>query len=116
MEEKLIKRKNLRIDKYDYSQEGHYFITICTKNRKEILGKLQNNTYVGADDPVRPKNNKIELTQIGKTIEICWKKIKEIYDNVETDQYIIMPNHIHGIIILKGRTESSAPTKNNTRI
>ena len=113
MKDKLPQRKNIRLKYYDYSLEGYYFITICTKNREEILG-----TIVGADDTVRPQNNypKIKLTLIGKIIYQCLNEINKIYKNVTIDEYIIMPNHIHIIICLGGRTGSSAPTKNNTRL
>lgn len=138
MQEKNPHRKQIRLKEYDYSQEGYYFITICTKDRKEILGKIENNNksnanivgaglvsarkrtiinkpnanVVGADDPVRPQKTQehIKLTQIGRLVEECWKQIDKIYDNIEIGDYVIMPNHIHGIIIINGRTESSAPT------
>ena len=99
----LPQRKNIRLKYYDYSLEGYYFITICTKDRKEILGKIK---PVGADDPVRPKPNiseeKINLTPIGTIVEKYWKETNKIYDNVILDEYVIMPNHMHGIICLKG--------------
>ena len=119
MKENLPQRKQIRLKEYDYSEEGYYFITICTKNRKHILGEIRT---VGADDSVRPKKQNynveenLKLTPMGKIVEKCWKEIDKIYDNVKINEYIIMPNHIHGIIFLSGRTESSAPTKNCTRI
>ena len=63
MKHKFPHRKQLRLKEYDYSQEGYYFITICTKNREEILG-----TIVGADDPVRPQKNE-------RKMYICQEKI-----------------------------------------
>lgn len=99
----LKKRKSIRLKEYDYSQEGMYFITICTKNRIKLLGKIDN---VGANC-VRPK---IELSYIGNMIKREIDKIKLIYQNVNIDEYIIMPNHIHMIIqIDDGRTQF-APT------
>ena len=67
MQEKLPQRKQIRLKEYDYSQEGYYFITICTKNRLEILGKInkQNANAVGANC-VRPQ---IQLSNVGKIIE-----------------------------------------------
>lgn len=87
-----------------------YFVTICTKNREKILSKI-----VGADDPVRPvqTNNIInitsqtpnfdsilqpQLTQIGKIINGTWYAIPKIYPNTKLGEFIIMPDHIHGII------------------
>lgn len=113
MKENLPQRKQIRLRYYNYASEGMYFITICTKNRLEILGNIKSNGRnrnckmpVGADDPVRPhkENNKekINLTPIGIIVDNCWKEIIKIYDDVETDEYVIMPNHIHGIINLTG--------------
>ena len=117
------KRKIIRIQGYDYSKEGLYFITICTEGRKEILSKINTETKsyihrqnrdknVGADDPVRP-----QLKIIGKIVNDRINDIERIYENIKIHKYIIMPNHVHMIIeIENGRTESSAPTKDNTRI
>ena len=117
------KRKIIRIQGYDYSKEGLYFITICTEGRKEILSKINTETKyyihrqnrdnnVGADDPVRP-----QLKTIGKIVNDRINDIERIYANIKIHKYIIMPNHVHMIIeIENGRTESSAPTKDNTRI
>ena len=113
-----LKRKNIRLKNYDYSKEGYYYITICIKNRKEILSKIidcnkNKSIDVGADASVRPK---IKLTEIGKIIEEHLQNIDKIYEkNVILDEYIIMPDHIHFIIQIR-RTEASAPTKDNSRI
>ena len=117
------KRKIIRIQGYDYSKEGLYFITICTEGRKEILSKINTETKyyihrqnrdnnVWSDDPVRP-----QLKIIGKIVNDRINDIERIYENIKIHKYIIMPNHVHMIIeIENGRTESSAPTKDNTRI
>ena len=86
-------RKSIRLKGYDYSQAGCYFITICVEDGHEILSQI-----VGADDPVRPS---LELTDIGKIIDDCWHKIDNVYENVHTDKYCIMPNHFHGIVIIQ---------------
>lgn len=85
-------RKRIRIKYYDYSKEGLYFITICTKNRKELLGTI------------RDVNN-IELTRIGIITKKYIKQIENIFENVNIDEYIIMPNHIHMIIMIKDKKE-----------
>ena len=112
MQEKLPQRKQIRLKEYDYSEEGYYFITICTKNRKHILSKINKNISnknvkpVGANC-VRPQ---IQLSNVGKIIDEEINKIPNIYENVLLDEYIIMPNHIHVIIgIIYGRTQF-APT------
>lgn len=76
-------------------------MTICIKDRKNILSKI---TTVWVDNAVRPKQNDYEiiLTSIGKIIEKCLIDINKIYKNVYIDKYVIMPNHIHGIIKIEG--------------
>lgn len=84
MENILPKRKNIRIPEYDYSQNGYYFITICTENRRKILSDIN--------------DGKIVLYEYGKIIEQEILKTKEIRKNVAINNYIIMPNHVHMII------------------
>ena len=97
--------KNNRLKNYDYSEIGWYFITVCSRDRKNIFGEI-NNKYVGEglapsrdNATVRYKNN-IKLSKIGKIIDKQWNDIETQYDNIDLDQYIIMPNHIHGILII----------------
>lgn len=87
------KRKSIRLKDYDYSNNGAYFITICTKDRRPVLSQI-----VAADDPVR--RNEIHLSEIGNIVLDCWCKIDHIYTGVRADKLIIMPNHIHGIITI----------------
>lgn len=90
MQQDLPKRRSIRLHGYDYSQAGYYFITICVKNRLELLGQI-----VGTTDPGRPF---VELTPIGRCAEEPIQKANK--NNVKIDKYIIMPNHIHFIVIL----------------
>lgn len=94
MKENLPVRKNIRLKYYDYSNEGMYFITICTKNRIEFLGKIIDTNY-------------IKLTNKGVIVKQNIKMIEEIFENVTVDEYIIMPNHIHMIIIINNKNEIS---------
>ena len=89
----MHQRKRLRLKEYDYSQPGYYFVTICTKDREGLFGNI-----VGVDDPVHPPLMK--LNQIGEIVCECWKKINELYENIKTDFFCLMPNHIHGIIVI----------------
>jgi len=84
-------RKQYRLPNYDYSQNGAYFITICTKGRKSILSQISVEASIA-----RPQ--KIELTKIGVIVDKGIKGIMEHYENVFVDNYVIMPNHIHLII------------------
>ena len=88
----LPKRKPIRLNGYDYSEPGAYFVTICTKNRECILGNI-----VGEGLCALPQN---ELTHIGRETEKTIRYINDNYNNVSIDKYVIMPNHIHLIVVL----------------
>lgn len=95
----LPKRKPTRLKDYDYSQDGYYFITICTQNRKKIL------STVGEGFPL-PK-----LTQHGEITERLLLEIAERYEEIKIDKYVIMPNHIHVLFALKnGGRGNPSPT------
>ncbi len=92
-------RKPNRLKGYDYSQNGAYFITVCTKNKECLLGNI-----VGGDAYIAPQ---IKLSKYGKTAEKYISGIKGIH------KYVIMPNHIHMIILLcneEGTMWASSPT------
>ena len=94
----LPKRKNPRLKAFDYSTSGAYFITICTKNMKHYLG-----TIVGGDAHIAPQ---MHLSSIGKIVDKYINNIPGIH------KYIIMPNHIHMIIIIEnGAMKASPPTQ-----
>ncbi len=90
----MRERKQIRLSDYDYSQTGFYFITICTKNKQKILS-----TITGGDPHATPN---VELTLLGKEIVKTVNFIENHNPDVLIDKYIIMPNHIHAIIILGG--------------
>lgn len=103
----IKRRKTIRLKEYNYSNNGMYFITICTNNRKEILAKIKN---VGGHGVPCPQI-KIELTKIGEIVRNEIKKTNIIRGDVEINEYIIMPNHIHMLIeINKKGTVPCAPT------
>ena len=85
-------RKQIRFRKYDYSSNGYYFMTICTQNRKCLFGNII--------------NNKMVLNEFGKIINDVFLTIPKHFDNVELDEFVIMPNHIHGIVIIVGAGSS----------
>jgi REP element-mobilizing transposase RayT len=98
-------RKQLRIESYDYSSAGKYFVTICTANREPVFAA------VGAHI-VRP--SQIEISPVGRIVETAIHNIPKFYPSVTVDKYVIMPNHIHMIVSLNpagngGRT-LCAPT------
>jgi putative transposase len=77
-------RKINRLKNFDYSQNGIYFVTICTKNREELFGKIVNSEMI--------------LNEIGKIVHACYLEIPNHFKNVYLDKFSIMPNHIHGIL------------------
>ena len=87
----LPERKTIRLKGYDYSQNGSYFVTVCTKNKMKVLGSI-----VGDGLCAVPKT---ELTEIGALVE---KSILFIstYADICVDEYVIMPNHIHLIVTI----------------
>ena len=101
----LPKRKPTRLKNYDYSGNGAYFVTICTHNRKCILSDI-----VGEGLCTLPKNT---LTPIGKEIEKSIQYIDENYEGVIIDKYVIMPNHIHLIVILNNSGGHGNPPLQN---
>lgn len=105
-------RKNPRLRNYDYSSDGTYFITICTKDRQQILWEYPT---VGRDDLGTPLPcTKVPLSYKGRIIEKYINTISQNYANLSVDKYVIMPDHIHILLSLRNtgerRAESSRPT------
>ena len=95
MEEKFQKRYRIpsaKLPTWDYGREGSYFITICTKDRLCIFGEV--------------KNGKVRLNDYGKIAEKYWKIIPERYEYAFLDLFVIMPDHIHGIIQIKNNKKN----------
>lgn len=92
----LPNRRSIRLKGYDYSQEGLYFITICCEDRICRFGKVV--------------NGKMVLNETGKIAEACWVQIPQHFPNVVLHEYVIMPNHIHGIIQIVGAKNFSPDT------
>ena len=88
-------RRSIRLRDYDYSQGGAYFVTICTQNRECLFGDV-------ADGDMR-------LNDAGRMIQAVWDEIPTNYSGIETDEFAIMPNHIHGIVIIVGATPCGRP-------
>jgi len=84
-------RRSIRLKKYDYSQEGPYFITVCTQNRESLFGKIL--------------EEKMYLNPAGHMIRQIWDSLPSRFPNIKLDEFVIMPNHIHGIIILNRSNE-----------
>lgn len=81
--------ESARLKGYDYCHDGAYFITICTKEMIHYFGEI--------------KSGRMNLSGIGKIAENFWKEIPNHFPSIILDKYIIMPNHIHGILILNSQ-------------
>ena len=104
----LPDRKPLRLKEYDYSSPGAYFITICTKEHRQILSAI---APVGDDAHIVPSDDiQNVLTDTGKICDKYIRSISQKYNGVTVDKYIIMPNHIHMLISLDGSMKASTPT------
>lgn len=90
----------MRLPHYDYSNDGFYYVTICPKNRKKIFGEIS--------------NNKIILNKYGKIVKKQWLWLAKQYSYIDLAEYVIMPNHLHGIIIInKTGVDAGRDTKIN---
>ncbi len=94
-------RHSIRLQGYDYSQTGAYFITICVENRECLFGEI-----VDAE---------MHLNMLGEIIVKWWHELPCYYPPVQLDEFVVMPNHVHGIIVIgegadarEGETEGSA--------
>lgn len=92
------KIESTRLQYWDYSSPGYYFITICTKNRWDYFGEIN--------------DKKMCLNKIGNITQKFWLEIPNHFPNVTLDEFIIMPNHVHGIIVIN----DSAGNATNTNI
>ena len=92
-------RRSLRLKDYDYSQAGAYFVTICTQNKVPVLGKIVEGV--------------MRLNRFGNVVNKCWLEIPHHFPDVKIDAFVVMPNHMHGIIVLinncRGEVTSPAP-------
>jgi putative transposase len=100
-------RKHPRLKNYDYSQNGAYFVTICTRDKQRILCDI----CVGRADHSPPR---IRLSETGLIVDTLIQNIEQVYSGVITPIYVVMPNHIHLLLVFTnspdGGMRSSRPT------
>jgi REP element-mobilizing transposase RayT len=80
-------RRSIRLQGYNYATPGAYFVTICTRNKECLLGEIS-------------AEGQMQLNDMGRMVTECWNAIPTHFPHITLDTYIVMPNHIHGIITL----------------
>jgi len=81
-------RHSIRLVGYDYSGPGGYFVTVVTQGRRCLFGEVA--------------GGEMKINALGRIVKECWEEIPDQFSNVECETYVIMPNHIHGIILING--------------
>jgi REP element-mobilizing transposase RayT len=81
-------RRSIRLQGYDYTQSGAYFVTICTHQRAPLFGQVVDGEMV--------------INSWGQIVQSCWDEIPRHFPSVELDAFVVMPNHVHGIIVIVG--------------
>ena len=111
-------RRSIRLAEYDYSKGGEYFVTICTRNSEQILSnppKPDVNIGVALaathllETPPNPEPDsafQFELTPIGEIVDRNWRTLPERFPVISLDEYVIMPNHLHGIVFINESDQS----------
>ncbi len=91
------RRKSIRLKGYDYTRSGAYFVTICAANRQYLFSKIV--------------NDRVILNQIGRLVNQIWIDLIHKFPNIVLDDYIIMPDHIHGIIFINSISKEEIQNK-----
>lgn len=82
-------RKSIRLRGYDYSQPGEYFVTMCTKDREPLFGEIE--------------NGKMRVNEAGEIAVKCWEEMPEHLPGILLDELVVMPDHLHGIVVVVSR-------------
>ena len=84
-------RRSIRLHGYDYADSGAYFVTVCVQGRECLFGEV------------------MELNGAGRMVEDWWAKLPERFPSVVLDQFVVMPNHFHGIVVIAGSVGAGSP-------
>jgi REP element-mobilizing transposase RayT len=90
---KIQNRRSNRLRGFDYSNSGAYFVTICTKNREQVFGEI--------------KDGEMHLNELGCIARDEWIASREIRETIELGEFIVMPDHLHGIVIIKPKPKTA---------
>lgn len=95
------RRRAIRLHGYDYAQTAGYFVTICVQHQGCLFGQII--------------DGQMQLNEIGKIVVQCWSRIPQHFSSAELDVCVVMPNHIHGVILLGTRGASLPPRSQPNR-
>jgi REP element-mobilizing transposase RayT len=87
-------RRSIRLKGYDYAEAGAYFVTVCTNGRACSLGDVEDGF--------------VRLSPAGRTVLKCWRRVPARFPNIQLDIFVVMPNHVHGIVVITCRGEAAA--------
>jgi putative transposase len=90
-------RRSIRLKGYDYSQPGAYFVTICVRQGEPLLGTIASGL--------------VELSSYGQVVQHCGNDLPRHYPQVELNEFVIMPEHVHGILVLKAQEMQKTRTQ-----
>lgn len=89
-------RRSIRLKEYDYSRSGAYFVTVCAWKKECLFGEIRDGEMV--------------LNDCGRVVQEQWNALSLHFNNVETDEFVVMPNHMHGIVVINNCSgEVSSP-------
>ena len=108
MDKNLPKRKPMRRSGFDYNSVGAYFLTICTEKRRCVLSRV-----VGTGVLDCPR---IQLSNYGEIAEKYIRQLDAFYDHLSVECYVIMPNHIHILLLVKGNGQSGTPVPTRANV
>lgn len=105
------RRESIRLQGFDYNSAGAYFLTICTKNRQSVLSTVVRGDVL--DAPYR-----IHLLPYGEIADKYIQQLNDFYSNIRVDGYVIMPNHIHLLLMVTedGASRTSPPTRQHSAV
>jgi putative transposase len=88
-------RRSIRLKDYDYTRAGANFITICAQDRVCLFGDVA--------------DGRLQLSPAGRMVQSAWDELPTFYPGVENDEFVVMPNHVHGIVVLVGAAPRGRP-------
>ncbi len=88
--------ESARLKGWDYRNPGYYFVTICTKNREHYFGQI--------------KDGEMHLAAVGEIAAQCWREIPNHHANMGLEEFVITPNHGHGIVVIREHVETLRAT------